>query len=336
MIRESIGALIEGRSLTSEEASGCMEEIMSGTATPAQIGAFVTALRLKGETSDEIAGMARVMRANVLRVNVPGPVVDVVGTGGDGLNTFNLSTAAALVLAASGVKVAKHGNRAASSSAGAADVLEASGVKIEQTPEGVAQCVEEAGMGFMFAPAFHPAMRHAAGPRRELGIRTVFNILGPLTNPAFASRLVVGIADPSFGERMAQAFLQLGAERVMVVHGSDGADELTLTGPSQVWEVKDGAVSAYEIRPEDVVLEPCSLADLRGGIAEENAETMQKVLRGALGPLHRAVALSAGAGMLVAGTVPDLKEGVAAARRVLASGAALVTLAKLAEVSQRT
>ena len=215
-------------------------------------------------------------------------------------------------------------------------MLEACGVKIELTPEGVAQCVEEAGMGFMFAPAFHPAMRHAAGPRRELGIRTVFNILGPLTNPAFASRLVVGIADPSFGERMAQAFAQLGAERVMVVHGSDGADELTLTGPSQVWEVKDGAVSAYEIRPEDVALEPCSLDDLRGGIAEENAETMQQVLRGALGPLHRVVALSAGAGMLVAGTVSDLKEGVAVARRVLSSGAAGVTLTKLAEVSQRT
>ena len=335
MIRESIGALIAGRPLTTEEASACMEEIMSGAATPAQIGAFVTALRLKGETSDEIAGMARVMRANVLRVNVPGPVVDIVGTGGDGLNTFNLSTASALVLAASGVRVAKHGNRAASSAAGAADVLEACGVKIELTPEGVARCVEEAGMGFMFAPAFHPAMRHAAGPRREIGIRTVFNILGPLTNPAFAGALVVGIADPAFGEPMANAFLQLGTRRVLVVHGSDGADELTLTGPSQVWEVADGAVTAYEVRPEDVALEPCSLDDLKGGIAEENAETMQRVLGGELGPLHRAVALSAGAGMLVAGTVPDLKEGVASARRVLSSGAALATLRTLAEVSQR-
>ena len=335
MIRESIGALIAGRPLTTEEASACMEEIMSGAATPAQIGAFVTALRLKGETSDEIAGMARVMRANVLRVNVPGPVVDIVGTGGDGLNTFNLSTASALVLAASGVRVAKHGNRAASSAAGAADVLEACGVKIELTPEGVARCVEEAGMGFMFAPAFHPAMRHAAGPRREIGIRTVFNILGPLTNPAFAGALVVGIADPAFGEPMANAFLQLGTRRVLVVHGSDGADELTLTGPSQVWEVADGAVTAYEVRPEDVALEPCSLDDLKGGIAEENAETMQRVLGGELGPLHRAVALSAGAGMLVADTVPDLREGVASARRVLSSGAALATLRTLAEVSQR-
>ena len=177
-------------------------------------------------------------------------------------------------------------------------------------------------------------MRHAAGPRRELGIRTVFNILGPLTNPAFASALVVGIADPSFGQRMAEAFLQLGTTRAMVVHGSDGADELTLTGPTQVWEAKDGAVTAYEIRPEDVALEPCSLDDLRGGIAEENAETMLRVLGGELGPLHRAVALSAGAGMLVAGTVPDLKEGVASARRVLSSKAGLETLRKLAEVSQ--
>lgn len=336
MIRESIGALIEGRSMTSQEASACMEEIMSGTATPAQIGAFLAALRVKGETSDEIAGMARVMRANVLRVYAPGPVVDIVGTGGDGLDTFNISTAAALVLAASGVRVAKHGNRAASSSAGAADVLEACGVKLEQTPEGVAQCVEEAGIGFMFAPAFHPAMRHAAGPRRELGIRTVFNILGPLTNPAFAGALVVGIADGSFGERMAQAFLQLGTERVMVVHGSDGADELTLTGPSHVWEVKDGAVTAYQVRPEDVALEPCSPEALKGGVAEENAETMHRVLSGELGPLHRAVALSAGAGMLVAGTAPDLREGVAVARKVLSSGAALTTLKKLAEVSQRT
>ena len=236
MIREAIGTAVEGKSLTVDEAAGVMEEIMSGEATPAQIAAFVTALRIKGETSEEIAGMARVMRANVLKVEYPGPLVDVVGTGGDGLNTFNISTAAALVVAASGVKVAKHGNRAASSAAGAADVLEACGVKIELTPEGVARCIQEVGMGFMFAPAFHPAMRHAGGPRREIGIRTVFNILGPLTNPAGAGSLVVGIADPSLGERMAQAFLQLGSSHVMVVHGSDGADELTLTGPTQVWE----------------------------------------------------------------------------------------------------
>ena len=335
MIREAIGTVVAGKSLTVDEAAGVMEEIMAGDATPAQIGAFVTALRLKGETSEEIAGMAQVMRSNVLKVEYLEPLVDIVGTGGDSLNTFNISTAAALVLAASGVKVAKHGNRAASSAAGAADVLEACRVKIEQTPEGVARCIDKAGMGFMFAPAFHPAMRHAGGPRREIGIRTVFNILGPLTNPAGASSLVVGIADPSLGERMAQAFAQLGSTHVMVVHGSDGADELTITGPSQVWEMKDGTVTHYELKLEDVALEPCAPEALTGGIAAENAETMERVLGGELGPLHRAIALNAGAGMYVAGTVSTLKEGVESARKVLSSKAALATLKKLVEVSNR-
>jgi anthranilate phosphoribosyltransferase len=312
-----------------------MEEIMAGDATQAQIGAFVTALRLKGETSEEITGMARVMRTNALKVEYPGPMVDIVGTGGDGLNTFNLSTAAALVLAASGVKVAKHGNRAASSAAGAADVLEACGVKLELAPEAVAHCIDEAGMGFMFAPAFHPAMRHAGGPRREIGIRTVFNILGPLTNPAGAESLVVGIADPSLGERMAQAFAQLGSKHVMVVHGSDGADELTITGPSQVWEMLDGQVCHYELKLEDVALEPCAPEALKGGTAGENAQTMERVLSGELGPLHRAVALSAGAGMLVAGKVKTIKDGVNAARNVLSSKAGLATLKKLVEISNR-
>jgi anthranilate phosphoribosyltransferase len=335
MIREAIGTVVAGKSLTVDEAAGVMEEIMAGDATPAQIGAFVTALRLKGETSEEIAGMAQVMRSNVLKVEYLEPLVDIVGTGGDSLNTFNISTAAALVLAASGVKVAKHGNRAASSAAGAADVLEACRVKIEQTPEGVARCIDEAGMGFMFAPAFHPAMRHAGGPRREIGIRTVFNILGPLTNPAGASSLVVGIADPSLGERIAQAFAQLGSTHVMVVHGSDGADELTITGPSQVWEMKDGTVTHYELKLEDVALEPCAPEALTGGIAAENAETMERVLGGELGPLHRAIALNAGAGMYVAGTVSTLKEGVESARKVLSSKAALATLKKLVEISNR-
>ena len=335
MIREAISTVVGGASLTVNEAASVMEEIMAGDATPAQIGAFATALRLKGETSEEITGMARVMRTNVLKVEYPGPMVDIVGTGGDGLNTFNLSTAAALVLAASGVKVAKHGNRAASSAAGAADVLEACGVKLELAPEEVAHCIDEAGMGFMFAPAFHPAMRHAGGPRREIGIRTVFNILGPLTNPAGAESLVVGIADPSLGERMAHAFAQLESKHVMVVHGSDGADELTITGPSQVWEMLDGQVCHYELRLEDVGLEPCAPEELKGGIAEENAETMERVLGGELGPLHRAVALSAGAGMLVAGKVDNIKDGVIAARNVLSSKAGLATLKKLVEISNR-
>ena len=336
MIREAISTVVGGTSLTANEAGGVMEEIMAGDATPAQIGSFVTALRLKGETSEEIAGMARVMRTNVLKVEYPGPMVDIVGTGGDGLNTFNLSTAAALVLAASGVKVAKHGNRAASSAAGAADVLEACGVKLELEPKAVARCIDKAGMGFMFAPAFHPAMRHAGGPRREIGIRTIFNILGPLTNPAGAESLVVGIADPSLGERMAQAFAQLGSKHVMVVHGSDGADELTITGPSKVWEMLNGQVCHYELRLEEVGLEPCTPEALKGGIAEENAETMKRVLGGELGPLHQAVALSAGAGMVVAGKVDTIKDGVDAARNVLSSKAGLATLKKLVEISNQS
>ena len=335
MIREAIAAVVGGASLTQEEAAGAMEEIMSGEATPAQIGAYVTALRLKGETSEEIAGMAQVMRSNGVKVVYPEPLVDIVGTGGDSLNTFNISTASALVLAASGVKVAKHGARAASSVAGAADVLEACGVKLELTPEEVVRCIDEAGIGFMFAPAFHPAMRHAGAPRREIGIRTFFNILGPMTNPAGAQSLVVGIADPAFGERMAQAYRQLGCKHVMVVHGSDGADELTLTGPSEVWEMKNGEVSYYEVKLEDVALEPCAPEGLKGSVAEENAEAMERVLGGELGPLHRAIALNAGAGMYVAGTVSTLKEGVESARKVLSSKAALATLKKLVEVSNQ-
>jgi len=335
MIREAISTVIEGKSLTQEEAAAVMEEIMAGVATPAQIGSYVTALRLKGETVEEIAGMASVMRANGVKVEYPDPLMDIVGTGGDSLNTFNISTASALVLAASGVKVAKHGARAASSNAGAADVLEACGVKLELTPEEVVRCIDEAGIGFMFAPAFHPAMRHAGAPRREIGIRTFFNILGPMTNPANAQYLVVGIADPAFGERMAQAYGQLGCKHVLVVHGSDGADELTLTGPSQVWEMKDGKVTRYELTLEDVGLEPCEPQALKGSIAEENAETMERVLGGELGPLHRAIAMNAGAGMYVAGRVSTIKEGVEAARKILSSKAALDTLKKLVEVSNQ-
>ena len=335
MIREAIGAVVSGASLTQEEAVGVMEEIMSGEATPAQIGAYVTALRLKGETSEEIAGMAMVMRANGVKVEYPEPLVDIVGTGGDSLNTFNISTASALVLAASGVKVAKHGARAASSVAGTADVLEACGVKLELTPDEVVRCIDEAGIGFMFAPAFHPAMRHAAAPRREIGIRTFFNILGPMTNPAGAQSLVVGVADPVFGERMAHAFGQLGCKHVLVVHGSDGADELTLTGPSQVWEMKDGEVTYYELNLEDVGLEPCAPEALKGSIAEENAETMVRVLGGELNSLHSVIALNAGAGMYVAGRVSSIKEGVETARKILSSKAALDTLKKLVEVSNR-
>ncbi|PKB79534.1 MAG: anthranilate phosphoribosyltransferase, partial [SAR202 cluster bacterium Io17-Chloro-G9] len=224
-----------------------MGEIMEGEATPAQLGSFLTALRLKGETAEEIAGMATVMREKALRVDVPGQLVDSVGTGGDGQNTFNISTAAAFVAAAAGLKVAKHGNRAASSSCGSADVLEALGVKIELTPGSVSRCVNEVGMGFMFAQAFHPAMRHAGPVRREIGIRTVFNILGPLTNPAGVQNLLLGVADPSLSETMARVLALLGVNHALVVHGHGGLDELSLSGDSSVWEVRGGDVKHWTL-----------------------------------------------------------------------------------------
>ena len=234
MIQDAIQAVVEGQNLTSDQAAAAMDEIMSGEATPAQFGALVTALRMKGETVDEIAGMARVMREKSLHVNATGRVVDTCGTGGDSSGSFNISTTAAFVVAGVGEKVAKHGNRSMSGSTGSADVLEALGVKIDLSPESVGRCIDEVGFGFMFAQGLHPSMRFAAGPRREIGIRTVFNILGPLTNPANATRQLIGVADPSIAERMARVLGQLGSEKALVVHGSDGMDELTVTGLSLI------------------------------------------------------------------------------------------------------
>ena len=251
MIREAIEAVVRGESLSMEHAAQAMNEIMSGEATPAQFGAFVTALRLKGETVDEIAGMAQVMREHSLHVEVDGPLVDTCGTGGDGSGTFNISTTAAFVAAGAGAKVAKHGNRAMSGSSGSADVLEALGAKIDLSPESVARCINETGFGFMFAQGFHPSMRFAAGPRREIGIRTVFNILGPLTNPAGADAQVIGVADASMASKMAQVLGRLGSRRALVVHGSDGLDEITVAGTSRVWELRDGAVNEYDISPAE-------------------------------------------------------------------------------------
>ena len=240
MIQDAIQILVDGESLSAEQAAAAMNEIMMGEATPAQVGSFLTAFRIKGETVDEIAGMARVMRQKSLHVSVDGPVVDTCGTGGDGSGSFNISTTAAFVVAGAGVTVAKHGNRAMSGSTGSADVLEALGVKIALSPESVARCLSEAGFGFMFAQGYHPSMRFVAGTRREIGIRTVFNILGPLTNPAGADRQVIGIADPSMADRMAHVLGQLGSRKALVVHGSDGMDEITITGPSTVWQLENG------------------------------------------------------------------------------------------------
>ena len=237
MIKEAIGNLVSGNSLTMEEASSVMKEIMDGEATQAQLGAFLVALRLKGETPEEVAGFASVMREKSLRVSLSGPLVDIVGTGGDGSNTFNISTTSAFVAAGAGLKVAKHGNRAMSSRCGSADVLEALGVKIELTPQQVQQCVENVGIGFMFAQAFHPAMKYAASPRREIGIRTVFNILGPLTNPAGAQYQVIGVPNEEIGDKIALALCHLDIKRALVVHGLNGIDELSISGTSSVWEV---------------------------------------------------------------------------------------------------
>ncbi|MCI0865773.1 MAG: anthranilate phosphoribosyltransferase, partial [Chloroflexi bacterium] len=327
-------AAVAGRSLTMDEASSVMREIMGGEATPAQLGAFLTALRLKGETTEEIAGMATVMREMALRVDVDGPLIDTVGTGGDGKNTFNISTATAFVAAAAGLKVAKHGNRAASGSCGSADVLEALGVKIELPPEDVARCINEAGLGFMFAPAFHPAMRHAAPVRREIGIRTVFNILGPLTNPAGAQSQLLGVALAELGEKMAQVLLLLGAHHALIVHGEGGLDEISLAGDTSVWEVKGGAVKNWTLRVDDTGLPRTSIDAIRGGTKEENADTMRRVLAGETGAV-RDVVLVNSAGVLLAGElVDDIRQGVQRSAELIDNGSALGKLDHLVELSQ--
>jgi anthranilate phosphoribosyltransferase len=311
-----------------------MNEIMEGEATPAQIGSFVTALRIKGETVDEITGMAITMRQKSLKVTTDGFLVDTAGTGGDGQNTINISTAAALVAAAAGVTMAKHGNRAASSSCGSADVLEASGVKVDLSPTGVKRCVEEVGFGFMFAQGFHPAMRHAGGVRREIGIRTVFNILGPLTNPAGAKAQLLGVANPIIGEKMAQALGRLGAQRAMVVHGEEGLDEISISGPTRVWELGSGAIHSYSVTPEDVGLPRSPTKAILGGSKEDNVRHLRGVLKGKGGPMLDVVLLNAAAALVVGNTAENLRDGVEKARRAVASGEAIDRLEALVKLSQ--
>ena len=335
MIRECIEYIVSGRDLDTDEAATAMQEIMAGRATDAQIAGLVTALRMKGEAVDELVGMARAMRRNVLKVNAPSPLVDTCGTGGDGLGTFNISTAAAFVAAAAGLRVAKHGNRAVSGTTGSADVLEACGVHIELGPPEVEQCLREVGIGFMFAPVFHPAMRHAAGPRREIGIRTVFNILGPLTNPAGAEYQLLGVAREELGEKMAQVLERLGCQRALVVHGEDGADELTLTGNTHVWEVANHQVKNYEVIPEKVGLTRRGLQELKGGSPEENRAIMEQVLQGERTPLGDVVALNAAAALMVGGVVSTLEEGIQQARDLMTLGEPWKKLQALAELSQQ-
>ncbi|MGD9142804.1 MAG: anthranilate phosphoribosyltransferase, partial [Dehalococcoidia bacterium] len=279
MIKEAIISLVAGDSLDFDRASGVMEEIMGGQATPAQISAFITALNMKGETPDEIAGLARVMRARVTRVMTTGPTIDIVGTGGDGSNSFNISTTTAFVVAGAGLKVAKHGNRAASSQTGSADVLEALGVRLELSPEAVAECIDKVGIGFMFAPSFHPAMKHAATPRREIGIRTVFNILGPLTNPAHADHMLLGVPSEDLGNKIASVLHRLGTRHSLVVHSRDGMDEISISGASVIWEIKGEEMSEpYEVFPYHFGFKKGEQSELNGGKPGENALVLRRLL----------------------------------------------------------
>ena len=335
MIREAIDALVSKRDLTQEEAAQVMEEIMTGEATPAQFGAFVTALRLKGETAEEIAGMARVMREKALQVHVEGELVDTCGTGGDGSRTINVSTIAAFVVAGAGLRVAKHGNRAITSGCGSADVLEAAGVKIDLGPEGVERCIREVGFGFMFAPTFHPAMRHAGGPRREIGIRTVFNILGPLTNPAGARSQVLGVADGALGEKMAQVLHHLGCKHALVVHGEDGLDEVSIVAPTQVWELKDGRIFSYTVAPEDLGIALAEPGSVRSDSIEGNMAAMRQVLSGEKGPARDIVLLNAAAALAAGDAVRNLRQGIMVASESIDTGRAMKKLNALVELSQK-
>jgi len=330
MIDVAIRTLTERRDLLGEEAHAAMMQVMSGEASPAQIAGFLIALRMKGETVEEITGCARAMRAHVTPA-VPrhDTLVDTAGTGGDGAHTFNISTSAALVAAAGGAYVAKHGNRAVSSRSGSADVLEALGVRIDLAPADVADCIDEVGFGFMFAQAHHPAMRHAGPVRRELGVRTVFNLLGPLTNPAGARRQVVGVYAPDLVEPIARALAGLGCEHALVAHGAGGLDELTPTGENLVAEVRDGQVTTSSVDPREFGAGPGTPEDLGGGDARDNAAIIRTVFDGEAGPRRDAVILNGGAALYVAGVADSLEAGVYAARDAIDDGRAAATLDRL-------
>jgi anthranilate phosphoribosyltransferase len=334
-VQQALARLLDGHDLSRDEARAVMNVVMEGEATPAQIGGLLVALRLKGETADEIAGCAEAMRTHVLAVRPQrDDLVDTAGTGGDGARTINISTAAALVAAAAGAGVAKHGNRAVSSASGSADVLEALGFRLELPPARIERSIEELGFGFLFAPTHHPAMRHAAPVRRELAARTVFNVLGPLTNPAGARAQVVGVYEPSLVRTIAEVLVQLGARRAFVVHGAGGIDELSPSGPNLVCEVVDGGVREREIDPLELGLPRCDLAELRGGSPDENAAAIRAVFRGENGGRRSAILLNAAGAIAAAGHAADLGEGLELAREALDSGAAAARLDALVEFSQ--
>jgi anthranilate phosphoribosyltransferase len=333
--REALGAVASGRTLTRAEARSAMASIMAGEATSAQLGALLAALHVRGETVDEIAGCAAALRDVVVRVSVSGDAIDIVGTGGDRSNSFNISTVSALVTAAAGGRVAKHGNRAASSACGSADVLEALGVRIDLGPDGVARCVEEVRVGFMFAPRFHPAMRHAGPVRREIGIRTVFNVLGPLANPAGVRRILLGVPSPVLGEKIARVLCELGTDHALVVHGEDGLDEISPATSTRTWEVRSGKVTEGRLEPEDVGLVPALRSEITGGDPPRNAALARRVLDGATDGTRTAILLNAGAACYVAGLARDVSEGTKLAAEAIDRGRAADVLARLVTTSQR-
>lgn len=329
----TIFGLLAGESLSEDAAADAMTEIMEGAATSAQIAGFVVALRAKGETIDEIVGLVKTMRAYGAKVTVAGEVLDTCGTGGDRTGTFNVSTGAAFVCAGAGVKVAKHGNRAASSRCGSADVLEALGVKIDLSPDQVAACIDRAGIGFCFAPMFHPAMRHAATPRRELGVATIFNFLGPLTNPAGATRQALGVSDPNMLPKMVAVLGRLGSRRVLGFHGDQGLDELSTSGPSRVVELDDGVTKEWVIDPSELGLEQAPLDAIAGGDAPENAQAIRDVLAGEAGAKRDVVLLNAAAGLMAGGRANDMKAALAMAADSVDSGSAARALEALITAS---
>lgn len=342
-IKEAIAKVVMRQDLTEDQMVDVMNEIMGGVATPAQIGSFITALRMKNETVEEITGAVRVMRdkatpiASGVDVASGDVLVDTCGTGGDGSGTFNVSTTSAFVVAGAGVPVAKHGNRSISSNCGSADVLEAAGVSLELSPEEVGECIQNVGIGFLFAPALHGAMKHAIGPRKEMGIRTIFNILGPLTNPAGANVQVLGVFDGELTEPLARVLAQLGSKRALVVHGAGNLDELTVTGETKVSELNNGKVSTYSINPEDLGFAKATIEDLQGGAdAEESAGQMKAVLKGEKGPKRDMVLLNSGAALMAAGLADDLSGGIAKAAETIDSGKALEKLEQLISYSTKS
>jgi anthranilate phosphoribosyltransferase len=347
IITEAVRALVDRTDLSRIEAAAAMEAIMSGAATNAQIAAFLTALRMKGETVEELIGFAQVMRQKAARIRVHDDgvagltgtdremLIDTCGTGGDATGSFNVSTATAFVVAGAGLKVAKHGNRSVSSMCGSADVVETLGINLELTPPKVARCIDEVGIGFLYAPLLHTAMKHVMAARREMGIRTVFNMLGPLTNPAAANAQIIGVYAASLTEPLARVLAELGTVRAFVVHGADGLDEISNTGESRVSEVREGMVRSYTVRPEDFGLGRAAIGELMGGDREENARIIRAILDGEIGPRRDIVLMNAAAALVAGGKARDFKDGVGLAAQAVDSGAARRTLEALIALSRR-